>query len=86
MVRIPRNAMQTITKSKVATLVVNRTVLAEAIRAANGDPARLEIIDADTITVWNSREQRDKIVKRRKGTVNRPSQRSPMAGRPQDIA
>ena len=70
MVRIPR---RTITKSDtVQTMVVNKTVLAEAIRAANGDPARLEITDQNTIIVWNSREQRNKVVNRRsKLNVNR---------------
>jgi hypothetical protein len=60
MVRIPR---RTITRaSAVQTMVVNSTILAEAIRVANGDPARLEITDQNTIIVWNSREQRNSVV------------------------
>ena len=78
--------MQTIGKSKITTLVVNQTVLAEAIRAANGDPARLEIIDANTITVWNSRQQRDNVIRYRKGhkmAVNSAYGKAPMYRKPQ---
>jgi hypothetical protein len=59
LVKIPRQAMQP--SSKVFTIRVTGQVLAEAIKAANGDPARLEIIDDHTIVVWNSREQRDAV-------------------------
>jgi len=63
MARVPRDVMQR--NSKVATLTVEKTVLAEAIRAANGDPGRLEIISPNEIVVWNSRYQRDVLRLRR---------------------
>jgi hypothetical protein len=77
-VRVPRNAMQK--NSKVMTLTVEKTVLAEAVRVANGDVGRLEIIGPNDIIVWNSREQRDAIRAIRPKKV-----RSPMAGRPQEL-
>lgn len=70
MVRVPKTVGQR--NSKVAVLTVTETVLAEAIRAANGDPGRLEIITPNQIVVWNSRYQREvmrvKSVKRERLT------------------
>jgi hypothetical protein len=77
MVRIPRNAA--VGRGKVSTLMVEKTVLAEAIRAANGDPGRLEILGTNEIIVWNSREQRYAVHAAKRH--NRPSQRTPMAGK-----
>lgn len=57
MVRVPKTVGQR--NSKVAVLTVTETVLAEAIKAANGDPGRLEIITPNQIIVWNSRYQRE---------------------------
>ena len=73
-VRVPKHAMQA--NGKVATLTVTPTVLAEAISAANGDPARLEIVSENEIIVWNSREQRNAIY----AANRRRKIRSPMAG------
>ena len=76
MVRVPKEARQT--NGKVAILTVTPTVLAEAIRAANGDPARLEIVSGNEIIVWNSREQRNAI---HSPNNRRPKpRRTPMAG------
>jgi hypothetical protein len=70
MVRVPKKVMQL--SSKVAVLTVTETVLAEAIRAANGDPARLEMVNTNEIIVWNSPMHRDLIrIRLRNGRRNK---------------
>lgn len=59
MVKIPRRAR--LGSGPVTTLFVAEATLAEALKTANGDPSRLEILSDHEIIVWNSREQRNAV-------------------------
>lgn len=55
--RIPKHARSS-GNQKVIHFMVESHALGAAIREANGDAGRLEIVDEKTIIVWNSRAQR----------------------------